>query len=95
MKLRLAAAGKEHSDVRLSADLSRGRSRRHRLQHVAASAGMASGDLEKLKEILKTVPDISFICLDVANGYSEHFVAFVKEVRQLFPTHTIVVSGVW
>lgn len=54
---------------------------------------MAKGDLEKLKSILEAVPEIEFICLDVANGYSEHFVAFVKLVREEFPEHTIMVQG--
>ena len=52
---------------------------------------MAKGDLEKLKEIVQAVPEITYICVDVANGYSEHFVAFVKQVRQEFPKHTIMV----
>lgn len=60
-------------------------------QHVAISAGMAEGDLTKLKAIVEAVPDIGYICLDVANGYSEHFVEFVKQVRHLFPQHTIMV----
>lgn len=60
-------------------------------QHCAASVGLAKGDLEKLTEILESVPEISFICVDVANGYSEHFVEFVKQVRKQFPTHTIMV----
>lgn len=64
------------------------------IQNVAASAGMAKGDLEKLKGIIKAVPDLAFICLDVANGYSEHFVAFVKEVRKEFPEHTIMAGNV-
>jgi len=53
---------------------------------------MRAGDLEKLKVILELVPEVEYICLDVANGYSEHFVEFVKQVRQEFPRHTIMVS---
>uniref|UniRef100_A0A8D2AJ13 GMP reductase n=1 Tax=Sciurus vulgaris TaxID=55149 RepID=A0A8D2AJ13_SCIVU len=34
------------------------------------------------------------ICLDVANGYSEHFVEFVKDVRKRFPRHTIMAGNV-
>uniref|UniRef100_A0A8I5UTH4 GMP reductase n=1 Tax=Pongo abelii TaxID=9601 RepID=A0A8I5UTH4_PONAB len=34
------------------------------------------------------------ICLDVANGYSEHFVEFVKDVRKRFPQHTIMAGNV-
>ena len=58
---------------------------------MAASAGMARGDLDMLRGILTAVPEVMFICLDVANGYSEHFVEFVKEVRAAFPSHTIMV----
>lgn len=64
------------------------------LKHVAISAGMAEGDLIKLKAIVEAVPDIGYICLDVANGYSEHFVEFVKQVRHLFPQHTIMAGNV-
>lgn len=62
------------------------------VQHVAASAGMSQQDFERLSEILNSIPDITFICLDVANGYSQHFVEFVRKVRAAFPTHTIIVS---
>uniref|UniRef100_A0A8C2EU25 GMP reductase n=1 Tax=Cyprinus carpio TaxID=7962 RepID=A0A8C2EU25_CYPCA len=49
-------------------------------QHVAASSGSGAADLEKLCSILEAIPLIQYICLDVANGYSEHFVEFVKRV---------------
>jgi len=52
---------------------------------------MRAGDLEKLKITLEVVPEVEYICLDVANGYSEHFVEFVKQVRKEFPHHTIMV----
>lgn len=51
---------------------------------------------------MAAVPDLQYICVDVANGYSEHFVHFVKDVREKFPSHTIMVSrrlplnaGIW
>ena len=62
------------------------------LQNVSVSSGMRAGDLERLKLILDLVPEVQYICLDVANGYSEHFVEFVKQVRDQFPHHTIMVS---
>nr|ACO13380.1 GMP reductase 1 [Esox lucius] len=61
------------------------------LEHIAASSGSGKADLERLTEILEAIPAIKYICLDVANGYSEHFVEFVKTVRQKFPNHTIMV----
>uniref|UniRef100_A0A674BQD5 GMP reductase n=1 Tax=Salmo trutta TaxID=8032 RepID=A0A674BQD5_SALTR len=48
------------------------------LEHIAVSSGSSQADLEKLCSALEAVSDIRFICLDVANGYSEHFVEFVK-----------------
>lgn len=62
------------------------------LQSLAVSTGTSDGDFEKLGAIVAAVPQIQYICVDVANGYSEHFVNFVKDVRQKFPTHTIMVS---
>jgi hypothetical protein len=61
-------------------------------QHVAVSSGSGQNDLERMSRILEAVPQVKFICLDVANGYSEHFVEFVKLVRSKFPEHTIMVS---
>ncbi|GFO25415.1 gmp reductase [Plakobranchus ocellatus] len=64
------------------------------LEHVAASSGISSGDLEKLSAILEAIPEIKFICIDVANGYSEHFVQFVRDVRKKYPEHTILAGNV-
>ncbi|NXG66520.1 GMPR1 reductase, partial [Hemiprocne comata] len=64
------------------------------LEHVAASSGSGKADLDKLTSILEAIPPIRYICLDVANGYSEHFVEFVKSVRALFPQHTIMAGNV-
>lgn len=63
------------------------------MQHCAASVGMAAGDMDKLKAIIDAVPDLHYICVDVANGYSEHFVALVKQVRAEYPKHTIMVRS--
>ncbi|XP_029299809.1 GMP reductase 1 isoform X1 [Cottoperca gobio] len=64
------------------------------VEHVAASSGSGVADLEKLCAILEAVPALKYICLDVANGYSEYFVEFVKTVRERFPKHTIMAGNV-
>ncbi|KAJ8288152.1 hypothetical protein COCON_G00008110 [Conger conger] len=64
------------------------------LQYVAASSGTGKADLERLCNILESVPEVKYICLDVANGYSEHFVECVKTVRDRFPDHTIMAGNV-
>eukprot|EP00823_Brevimastigomonas_motovehiculus_P006297 TRINITY_DN5186_c0_g1_i1.p1 TRINITY_DN5186_c0_g1~~TRINITY_DN5186_c0_g1_i1.p1 ORF type:complete len:436 (+),score=101.73 TRINITY_DN5186_c0_g1_i1:56-1363(+) len=63
------------------------------LDYVAVSSGISENDFKKLKQILEgtKVPNI---CLDVANGYSEHFVEFVRNVRKLYPNHTIIAGNV-
>ncbi len=62
-------------------------------QSVAVSTGTGDSDFERISAILAAVPQLQYICVDVANGYSEHFVHFVKDVREKFPSHTIMVSG--
>ncbi|TFK09129.1 LIM homeobox transcription factor 1-beta [Platysternon megacephalum] len=64
------------------------------LEHVAVSSGSGKADLDKLTSILEAIPLIKYICLDVANGYSEHFVEVVKTVHAKFPNHTIMAGNV-
>ena len=40
------------------------------------------------------MPRISFISLDVANGFSENFVMNVRKVRAGCPQHTILAGNV-
>ena len=62
--------------------------------YVAASSGTSKSDLSKLDQVLSACPNITTICLDVANGYSEAFVSVVKDVRAKWPTHTIMAGNV-
>ena len=64
------------------------------LPFVAASAGTSDADFEKMKEVLAAVPGVTMICLDVANGYSEHFVLAVRRYREQFSKHTIIAGNV-
>ena len=63
-------------------------------QYIAISSGTGNADEEKIKEIIGKFPKIDFICIDVANGYSEHFVNFVKKVRADFPDKTIIAGNI-
>jgi len=51
-------------------------------------------DFQKLKQITQICPQIQFICLDVANGYSEYFVEAVIRTRAAFPHHIIIAGNV-
>ena len=64
------------------------------LPFLAASSGSSTSDLDALEKILVAVPGLTMICLDVANGYSEHFVTCVKNARERFPHHTIIAGNV-
>lgn len=61
---------------------------------MAISAGTSERDLEKVTAVLGALPGLATICLDVANGYSEHFVKCVAKYRAAFPGHTIFAGNV-
>ena len=64
------------------------------LDNIAVSSGTSDADLDKVIQILTNIEQIKFICIDIANGYSEHFVEYVKKVRARFPSHTILAGNV-
>ncbi|XP_038069510.1 GMP reductase 2-like [Patiria miniata] len=64
------------------------------LKYIALSLGTSQNDVTKLSEIVAAVPAITYLCLDVANGYSEMFVQLVKDIRAKFPEHTIMAGNV-
>ncbi|WP_447951519.1 GMP reductase [Chryseobacterium koreense] len=63
-------------------------------EYIALSTGTGKADEEKIRLIMQKHPKIQFLCIDVANGYSEHFVDFVKSARKNFPTKTIIAGNV-
>lgn len=62
--------------------------------YIAISTGTGKNDAEKLAVIFNVNPDYKFICIDVANGYSEHFVDFVKRTRAQYPDKVIIAGNV-
>ncbi|MAV14569.1 MAG: GMP reductase [Chloroflexi bacterium] len=62
--------------------------------NIALSVGIKKEDFENLDRVLKEFSFFKFICIDVANGYSEHFTNFVKSVRDKYPTKTIIAGNV-
>lgn len=59
------------------------------------SIGMTADDEKKLDAFVKKKPGtIEKLCVDVANGYSEGFVDFVKRIRDKHPTLTIMAGNV-
>ena len=62
--------------------------------YIAISTGTGAQDSEKLIAIFDANPQLKFICIDVANGYSEHFVNFVKKTRKQHPQKVIIAGNV-
>jgi GMP reductase len=62
--------------------------------YIAVSSGIGSADSKKLAAIFNQHPQLKFICIDVANGYSEHFVNFVKKTREQYPDKIIMAGNV-
>merc|ERR1712224_730272 len=64
------------------------------LPFVAVSTGILERDMQKLDAVLKAVPDLEMICIDVANGYAESFVRCIQQVRAKYPDKTIMAGNV-
>lgn len=63
-----------------------------RKEYVAYSMGITEEDHDKFRLVYEQAPDIKYVCIDVANGYSERFLEFVKQFRTLYP-HIVIIAG--
>jgi GMP reductase len=66
---------------------------------IVYTMGMGSAEnnfaeIDKAQRILNNHKHIKFICIDVANGYTEKFVRYVETIRELFPNHIIIAGNV-
>lgn len=62
--------------------------------YIAVSTGTGKSDFKKINEIFTQNPQLKFLCIDVANGYSEHFVEFLRQARKQFPDKVIIAGNV-
>ena len=62
--------------------------------YIALSCGTSEKSYERLNSIISQHTYIQFICIDVANGYSENFSKFVSSVRDKYPSKTIIAGNV-
>ena len=66
-----------------------------RTEYVAMSIGITDSDHQKFRDVYEQVGSkLRFVCIDVANGYSERFANFVKEFRGYYPNIVIIASNV-
>jgi GMP reductase len=66
-----------------------------RTENVAMSIGTSDDDWCKLEIVYAIVKDkLKYLCMDIANGYSDHFAQHVRKVREAFPNIVIIAGNV-
>ena len=62
--------------------------------HTFYSMGISDNDFEKFKESFVYMElSTNLICIDVANGYTEKFVDYVRKVRELVGSSCVIMAG--
>jgi GMP reductase len=61
---------------------------------VSISTGITDHDKLRVGTLLEENPFIRYVCVDVANGYSERFLEFISEMRVNHPRVTIIAGNV-
>ena len=64
-----------------------------RAEYTAYSMGITDDDFAKFRAVYAGAP-VKYVCVDVANGYSERFLNFVAALRQEYPDVTIIAGNV-
>ena len=66
-----------------------------RTECVAMSIGTSDHDYYKLIKVKSEVENkLKYVCMDIANGYSDHFAQHVRKVRKEFPDLVIIAGNV-
>ena len=66
-----------------------------RTENVAMSIGTSDSDYNKLYQVKKECDyRLKYVCMDIANGYSDHFAQHVRKVRAEFPDLVIIAGNV-
>lgn len=66
-----------------------------RTHYVAMSIGITDKDHNKFRDVYEQTGDkLRYVCIDVANGYSNRFRDFVAQFRQLYPNIVIIAGNV-
>jgi GMP reductase len=64
-----------------------------RTNHVAMSIGISGDDWYKFENVYKRADgNLKYVCIDVANGYSNRFRDFVAKMRETYP-HIVIIAG--
>ena len=67
----------------------------HHTNNVAMSIGISHEDEMKFRHVYEMVDSkLKYVCIDVANGYTERFVEFIRHFRQSYPRIVIIAGNV-
>lgn len=67
----------------------------NRREHVACSTGITEQDFHKFTAVRQQTGDrLKYVCVDVANGYSERFSEFIRKLRDAYPEIVILAGNV-
>jgi len=66
-----------------------------RRENVAYSTGITEQDFDKFETVYgEAGANLKYVCVDVANGYSERFSEFIKQLRDAHPDIVIIAGNV-
>lgn len=66
-----------------------------RSEYVAMSIGISNADYDKFCKVYLSLRDrLKYLCIDVANGYTETFVSHVRNIRDRYPELVIIAGNV-
>jgi GMP reductase len=64
-----------------------------RTNYVAMTIGITHNDHMKFRNVYEQADgNLKYVCIDVANGYTNRFRDFVKDFRELYP-HIVIIAG--
>lgn len=63
-------------------------------EHVAYSMGITQDDASKFRAVYAGSNSVKYVCIDVANGYSERFLDYVNSIRDEYPNLVIIAGNV-
>lgn len=65
------------------------------LKNMIVTTGTSEDDYNKVAQIMQQFgPQLPMICIDVANGYTEYFLNFIRRMRITYPEKIIIAGNV-
>ena len=66
----------------------------YRRDYLCVMSGISDKEILEIVEVANIIPDVAFVGLDVANGYTINFVDSIKRLREHLPKATMIAGNV-